>query len=388
MALRLAWLSFALLAAGTALAEPPKEEAKGQKPAAKLSPRMAALVRDEVVPAYEARDFRKVARALKSAAAWSEAQAAAVDELLAAHNAPPVAELLAEAWVESVRLGGEKETPAPKGRELEMVLRGFRGKFEREFQQVRDAELLADPLPLPESFASFEALVWQAHVTHNRLANLGAVWNSVMRLAQTLRPVAARDAQLQPLAEVARTGSQLSEELEERTLATRLERLKFSLETLKSSQDLAERFQAAYALDFDGEALQNALADAAKNGRAFRRPELADPALAADVRQFADEGRKLAGADLLEKSKLFFDAVHYFLRGRYGRGTHDAGLMKSPVVLQNPALLPLLYMPAIPPKANDPFGKSYPVPPVDRRHHYVWASEQSPRFVWEATYFL
>jgi hypothetical protein len=170
----------------------------------------------------------------------------------------------------------------------------------------------------------------------------------------------------------------------------RLQRLQFAHCTLADSEDLRQRIFAAYAVDFDGQVLsaflQQARKSQAQGGFALSRPRLRDDRLPAKVQKLAESGRDLAG-DLVEKSRLFFDGLHWWMRGRYGRGTEGNGLLKSPEALNSPLAQMALFMPTEPPQPIDPFADGdLRTPEVDRRHYYTWATEQ-PRFRTTITYF-
>jgi hypothetical protein len=153
---------------------------------------------------------------------------------------------------------------------------------------------------------------------------------------------------------------------------------------LSDSKDLKLRILAAYALDFDGDYLAEVFAQP----RDFQRERLREPDLPEHIKAVVADGRQQAG-DLLAKSRFFFEGLHWWLRGRYGRGTHDQGLLKGPDALNSREALLTLMMPSEMPRPVDPAkATSIPTPTVERRHHYVWATDQAPRFVTDAAWFM
>ena len=115
-----------------------------------------------------------------------------------------------------------------------------------------------------------------------------------------------------------------------------------------------------------------------------RHPKLPDggdpstmPLTNVELAELTQQGRQAAGAELLLKGELLFEGLHWWLRGRYGRGSEGGGLFKNKQVLRNPALRFGLSMPTDPPRPTVPgvVSRYEPVPFADRRHHYVWAWE-------------
>ena len=124
----------------------------------------------------------------------------------------------------------------------------------------------------------------------------------------------------------------------------------------------------------------------------FHRATLAGPEFPAGVKRLAHDVAELAGT-LGERAERFFAGLEFWLRGRYGWGPDVGGLAKSSAVLEQPELMPLLYMPenlltSRRHKESPPAGstgkrietKSVPekeptLSCLDRRHHYIWAWE-------------
>jgi hypothetical protein len=86
--------------------------------------------------------------------------------------------------------------------------------------------------------------------------------------------------------------------------------------------------------------------------------------------------RELADG-LSYKAGLFFEGLHWWLRGRYGEGPDVGGLAKSPEALVSDAALFGIYMPTETPQPSDPSDARVKraTPRFDRRHHYWWTWE-------------
>jgi len=108
----------------------------------------------------------------------------------------------------------------------------------------------------------------------------------------------------------------------------------------------------------------------------FSDPVLNDLQLAATVRQQVNDGLKAAG-ELTAKTRMLHAGLSWWLRERYGRGSHFMGLIKSPAALNSPTALFAVAMPSSLPSAADPSDSSFRrSPTIQRRHHQIWAWEE------------
>jgi hypothetical protein len=159
-------------------------------------------------------------------------------------------------------------------------------------------------------------------------------------------------------------------DLNERGVELRVERIKFANKVLAESKDVKERFFAAYAVGIDGELLKQGFKEFAGQ---LTRPSLNTPGYAEAVTSDVERGQKAAG-DLVKKSQLLFAGMHWWRRGRYGRGPELNGLLKSKAAQTDlVAQIPLI-MPKESPVPIDPAkNPQNQIPDFDRRHHYTWA---------------
>ena len=168
----------------------------------------------------------------------------------------------------------------------------------------------------------------------------------------------------------------LRDQIRERNIELRITRLARAADILETSDDGPARWEAAYAVSVDHEFLEAFFKDFGRNRRGkFTRPRLNDPDLKDAVEANYKRAKQSAG-DLPQKSRLLFDGLAWWLRGRYGRGTHGGGLLKDAAVLSNPLAQLTLLMPHKPPRPTPPADRNgRSTPDCDRRHHYTWAWE-------------
>ena len=235
---------------------------------------------------------------------------------------------------------------------------------------------MANPLAPPANLVAFRDLFWSIHVYENRLLAGGHLTQhaaSLVKAGSRTNQKSLTDDQRRLLAtdynvvyeELAAT----RRELHEREAELRIARLDMAVDVLRDSGDLKEKFLAAFAVDFDGQVLAELFA-AGK----FERESLNNEQLPGHIREKSAKGRELAG-DLLTKSRLLFNGLRWWSRGRYGRGSEANGLLKSPLAVRSLQAQAALFMPRSAPKPVDPFQSSARVPDYDRRHHYLWAWE-------------
>ncbi|MDA1055576.1 MAG: hypothetical protein O3C40_34710 [Planctomycetota bacterium] len=305
---------------------------------------------------------------------------AKIDEALKAQLVPVTAELITNVHLQAVEYGIEAKLPPAGPRETLSVLARLKLRVAAADGIAQDHRLMQDPLPDPGTLEEYDTLMWDAHVLETKIRNTAAIGNHMRRLVSGLskRRVAELDAASSALIDDAQGAILLKlqlllAEVEERQAEVRLQRLELALATLENPTLTTERFRAAYTAQVDADLLSNFLT----NKSAFIRERLQSKDLLEQVSRDREKAQELAG-DLTHKSQLLFTGLHWWLRGRYGKGTDVFGLAKSPAAMYSGRAQLALYMPQEFPKPNDPeqvSNQQQPVPQYDRRHHYWWAWE-------------
>ena len=349
-----------------------------------LTKKQSQALADGVVPAYQQGDALALLKVLSPLAAeLSDARLAAADEYLATHQVPPVAQLLGEARLALVIQGAGPQLPAPKPREAALTVLGIKAVLQRTLAEKAKHAALADPLPKPAGLEEYRRLFWSIHVLENQLRTAHDVVRYAALIAKLVpeRQRAAlsepqRDALATDFSELTSQVTAAQRDLDEREAELRLQRLELAAAKLADQAFTKERLLAAVALEEDGRLLAEFLtqSDPAKTGRGFSRAALGAPSLTDTVKEQVTRGRKLGG-DLIAKSQMLFTGLHWWLRGRYGRGPEGWGLLKSAWAVKSPQAYFSLYMPRETPQPTDPFQAGRPSPDYERRHHYTWSFE-------------
>jgi hypothetical protein len=312
---------------------------------------------------------------------------AALDQLLADGQAPPAAEIIADAHLGMVYQGFANKLHRAKEHETLLLLPELHRRLIAILQEHDGHTIKDEPLPAPPTIEDYETLFWSVHVLKNRLLNAERMCQYGVDLTKSFPR--AHLAKLKGDAKTAVEtdyGKLLADvrrrikDVEERTIEMRIARLHKTVDLLADREISKERFLAAFAADMDERLIEEFLGGSAKDKRkrgAFARQRLNQPgvleAVKADGRRAAELGGELTG-----KAKQLFAGLHWWLRGRYGLGPDAMGLAKSVAAMDWPDAQLWLFMPPEMPKPTSPnkiTASETPVPRFDRRHHYWWAWE-------------
>jgi hypothetical protein len=306
----------------------------------------------------------------------------AVDELLASRGSPSAGEMIADARLAMVQQSLSSKLPRPGPRETLLVLKAIDSQAQAILEIMEAHPAMADPMAVPDTSTNFELRLWELHVLRSRLEVARRMIEYMGTLAKSYPRVqfTKLSEDDRRLVEVGAAGlqSRIARELsglEEREAELRIHRLIFSVGVLQDAQLTEERVLAAFASEFDGRLVKEFFDQAKKSRRNLSRDLLNDPTTEGRVVNERRRARELAG-DLTVKAQLLFEGLHWWMRGRYGRGPEVGGLAKSLLAMRTPQGQLGLYMPIdIPTPTDQAAGPSQRVPAYDRRHHYLWAME-------------
>ena len=225
----------------------------------------------------------------------------------------------------------------------------------------------------------YKRLLWDVHVLVNEIQNAQNLVLYGKQMAKTpKRRKRKLGAEQEPAEEVDYDAhladiEKRSLDVAERRMELRLDRLQLAGEILHDSTEFRRRFMAAWSVDLDGDQLTRFFAENKRH--TFGRPRLNEPGLAKILEDEIETFREMAG-DLTAKSRLFHRGLHWWFRGRYGRGPYGNGMLKSQAAVTSPTAVFGLYMPMKRPKPTDPYElASAQVPQYGRRHHDAWRYE-------------
>jgi len=347
---------------------------------AALKGKLKMTVEQQVIPAYQQGDSIAMVRTLAPLVSrLTDDVLAEVDEFLQQQQVPPLGELLARARTSLIRqqVSG---IPGPTQRELLIVLPVWHTELAVALDPENQPVAITNPPPRGTSMEDYEKLFWELHVAENQLWNTRQLAGQITSWTRRgLNRSNLNDEQRTLLDFDYETGEarirELAQQRMDRELSLRAQRLGDAVNDLVNRKDHRSRLLAAFALATDSRLLTEYLE---------RHPKLPDggdpstmPLTNVELAELTQQGRQAAGAELLLKGELLFEGLHWWLRGRYGRGSEGGGLFKNKQVLRNPALRFGLSMPTDPPRPTVPgvVSRYEPVPFADRRHHYVWAWE-------------
>ena len=284
-------------------------------------------------------------------------------------------EIVTTARIQAMR-AGIQNIPAPIGIEALLISERLAEMLDAKINSFRNIELMQDPLADPQDFTVYRDLIWERHVQSNEWKNATLLVEQGLSLQ---RSKAIRDQELKEslskfdFENYREQLATLRNELDERALLVRMQRLNYATEIL---QDVAaatkDRFFAAYVVGVDSESL---IDEIKKRSSTSTHETLNEPFLAEQLNEQLRAGKAAAGS-LTEKARLLFAGLHWWRRGRYGAGTEAFGLLKSKPAMRDATLRLALMMPKTTPVPTDPsVYPQKPVPTYARRHLAIWAYE-------------
>ncbi len=303
---------------------------------------------------------------------------AEIDEYLAGQGIEALGVVLARSRF-NLLVQNKVVRPAATKKELLVTVPHFKSEVEKVISgELRPVIMNADgdAAVEPTKLGEFESALWDLHVYKNDLANLGRTAEMAgrtiqlvlqnARLSATERKTLSFDFQA--------VRQSVGVEIEKRLrldLSLRERRIELALGILEDSISFKERLQAAFALDQDVKVMRAFVEQQGKgNFAGVPTPKLRELEGAVAIVQGTHQ-------ELFRSANQLYTGLHWWLRGRYGKGIAANGLLKGEHVKKIPALGFALSMPRDRVQANDPFvvKNELASPYVGRRHEYIWSWE-------------
>ena len=303
---------------------------------------------------------------------------AEIDEYLAGEGIEALGVVLASSRF-SLLVQNKVVKPAATKKELLITVPHFQAEVEKVISgELRPAIMKADDgaVAIPTEFVEFERALWDLHVYKNDLINLGRTAEMAGRTVQIVLQNARLSAvERMTLSFDFQAVRQIIEAEAEkrltREMSLRERRIELALGILGDSKSLKARLQAAFAMDQDVKII-----------RAFVEQQRKGNFAGVPVPKLGELEGSVAIArgthrELFRSADQLYTGLHWWLRGRYGKGIAANGLLKGEHVKKVPASGFALRMPRDRAKASDPFAVENELasPYVGRRHEYIWSWE-------------
>jgi len=311
---------------------------------------------------------------------------------------PPVSELLVGARLELLEANRAKAPPKPRLSETLLILRPLLERVESGLARAAKPTEAAAEIDEPVNLAQYETLLSSLGLLQEQLRTTELTAHYAQELAD--RVSARARARLKPEAQslfakfdgrAVHDAGQMRQQLLEREIKLRLDRLAYGITILENPTLTKERFLAAHSTGIDAKILQvlfepDQARKPQKKGKKKQKQEEEDPPpprfvsvelnrpeLPEEVAAKGKRAEELAG-DLANKAALFFEGLDWWLRGRFGRGPAVGGFAKSEAAPKKAGALFVLEMPVDFPELKEPrLAGGPPASHIDRRHHYIWA---------------
>lgn len=353
---------------------------------AEMTPFQVKLVQEQVIPAFWDGQPVDLVNACSQLVATVRTDTTAIDQALRDETGRSLQELVVDGRMQLIRSRFAGPLAVAAEREVLWVLDAILQETADVIQSINASPAMQqDRVDSVTSLSDLEDMLWKLHVIGNQIANARQESDQAMVSAKSpLNRLAGEqaDARRQAVAKFEALQPQfdsLEKRSQQQQLRFRIKRIEIADQVLRSRSSLAERIEAAWIADSDGPLVMQQLEQKGLNP-SFTGDEFASSQLRGKVISQVRRIRELAGDEQMARSRLFYDGLHWWLRGRYGAGAYGFGLLKDIRAMTSPEVLFALYMPQEMPIPTAPNESSLPIPEVDRRHHYVWMYEYRRAF--------
>lgn len=280
---------------------------------------------------------------------------------------PTPADLITDARLRLIEQGLAGAAPRIQPQEAIILLTTLKSRIEKTLADGNAALSSKEPVTLED----FDKVFWSMHVYSNQLNGASRMFGYTQQLLNIARKFKAKPNNKIDTSVLQTDWASLKADIQQmfdkftlRDRDLRIARVNLADKVLSDGKDISDRLLAALALDLDGDVLPQLLSKDTTFGTDETRK----------VKETIQHARTQAGPELLKKSRALFTGLHWWVRGRYGIGTSNDGLLKDPSALQSPQAMFGLIMPLVMPTPTPPNGMNS-IPTVDRRHHYLWQFE-------------
>lgn len=300
------WMAFLVGVLSSPLPVPAAEPA--------LAKRHAQTLTNEVIPAYKRGNPAGVLKALSPIIGrLDDDRVRLADDLLRQRNVPAIGRLLSESRRTLVEQGLGDTLPKPTLREVAIVTPYLAAEVKGIVDDIALHPAMATPPPRYKTVGEYERLFWRIHVMQNRLVNARRLAQYTEQFVRQLRAGKMdklapheREAIVADYSSVIQQVDDAQQELGERSLELRLDRLRLAANALVEPAVSEEKFLAAYSVATDSRILK----DYFRSGAPSSRASLTAPEVVQEVEWLETVGRE-RGGDLIMKSELLFHGLHW-----------------------------------------------------------------------------
>ena len=266
----------------------------------------------------------------------------------------------------------------PTSTELALLVPQLTERIDKLIDRATASPRLNGQEAMPQAWQSIEKFFWDFHVASNEL-------NAHIRLGEFGQTISKRFLQsksenrdVELVASAERFGPlverlvKIRQQLIEQEALYRQQQMTQATNQINQANDFRGRFLGMMSLVSARQFFQDFF-QAYQPGQ-LNHPVLAREAFQADITQQIQAAQE-PNRELLTKVERLQQGLHWWFRGRYGRGAEAIGLMKSPQAMHSPQAMFGLYMPRQRPEPT-PLENRYDaiaaVPDYQRRHYHTW----------------
>ena len=362
------------------LTAPAHSQDQADKPVEKpkLTRKIKQKLQHQILPAIDSEDQAALLDCLLPIIKSSPKQLAVIEEFCDDNNLPSVRKAFADALLARVEQGIDVNNAINSVDAGFYVGNEILNKIQSRIDSINRHAVMKTPLVVDQSFDKSEELFWNVRVLNSDLETFQQVTEFgtavVDKFSKRLMKSDKARQFVTDFENAMREFGNLSVEVKDRSADLRLQRFDWATEELKSQRGFYSKFTAAMCQERDGHLLIEYLAKTPFPSRT----SLQQPGLAGKIQETLDDSHKKNG-ELAAKAQLFRNGLHYWLRGRYGNGPLEHGMLKHKQAVNNPSVMEALYMPRERPWPISAYHESSESSEgYERRHMATWAAEYRP----------
>ena len=298
-----------------------------------------------------------------------------IDAFLASNDLPKLHVLLAESRF-TLMMAQQQSIQQPTPREMLFIAPHFQQRVDAVIQGSLRPPIMQPGAKSPTTLAEYKTALWDLHVYRNELANVERISLIFGRTIQSIIDQGKQPAAQKNLIsfdfEAANQRILLENKLRfETELHLRESRIHLAGGIIRTENSMQQKLTAAFAMDQDIKLIQ----EYGKRQLAGEHRDIILPELAPLKQTFTESQR--TDPLLFKKAEHLFTGIHWWMRGRYGKGIAANGLLKGSHVKEKPQLGFAIQMPRETPIAKNPFATTGQdaAPYVARRHDHIWSWE-------------
>ena len=298
-----------------------------------------------------------------------------IDAFLASEDLPRLYVLLAESRF-TLMMAQQQNIRQPTPKEMIFIAPHFQQRVDAIIQGSLRPPIMQQGAQSPTTLAEYKTALWDLHVYRNELANVERInlifGRTIQSIIEQEKQPPAQKNLISLDFEAAHQRILRENKIRfETELHLRESRIHLASSIIGTENSLQRKLAVAFAMDQDIKLIE----EYGKRQLAGEHHNVVLPELAPLKQTFTESQQ--TDPLLFKKAEHLYTGIHWWMRGRYGKGIAANGLLKGAHVKEKPQLGFAIQMPRETPVAQNPFATTGQdaAPYVARRHDHIWSWE-------------